>query len=188
VKQARDYYPECPEVFLVSMARTGDSKAFEELVQRRQSSIRNLMRRFCGDHSLADDLAQQVFLKVWLNIRKLKRPGAFGAWLRRLAVSVWLQHIRKGDALRGARELSGVETAQPEPASVAMDLDRALLTLPDAERLCLVLSYHEGLTHAEIAELTQLPLGTVKSHIRIGAGRLRNTLSAYRDLPEGQPA
>jgi len=69
-----------------------------------------------------------------------------------------------------------------------MDLDRALLTLPDAERLCLVLSYHEGLTHAEIAELTQLPLGTVKSHIRIGAGRLRNTLSAYRDLPEGQPA
>jgi len=188
VKQARDYYPECPEVFLVSMARTGDSKAFEELVQRRQSSIRNLMRRFCGDHSLADDLAQQVFVKLWLNIRRLKKPSAFGAWLRRLAVNVWLQHVRKGDALRGARELSGAETAYPERASVGMDLDRALVTLPDAERLCLVLSYHEGLTHPEIAELTQLPLGTVKSHIRIAAGRLRTALSSYREPQEGTSA
>jgi len=188
VEQALDYYPDCPEAFLVIMARTGDSKAFEELVQRRQSSIRNLMRRFCGDHALADDLAQQVFLKLWLNIRRLKKPSAFGAWLRRIAVSVWLQHVRKRDALRGARELSGTETAQPAPASVGLDLDRALATLPDAERLCLVLSYHEGLTHTEIADLTHLPLGTVKSHIRIAADRLRNALSAYRGLQREQPS
>lgn len=183
--QAQDYYPECPEAFLASLACTGDRRAFEELVRRRQSSMRNLMRRFCGDHALADDLAQQVFLKVWLNIRGLRRPSAFSAWLRRLAVTVWLQQVRRQDALRGANELSGSEAAQREAStSVGMDLDRALATLPESERLCVVLSYNEGLTHSEIAELTGTPLGTVKSHIRNGAQRLRQALSAYSEEPE----
>ena len=187
MQRAQDYYPECPEAFLVSLARSGDRRAFEELVQRRQSSIRNLMRRFCGDYALADDLAQQVFLKVWLNMRTLRKPSAFNAWLRRLAVSVWLQHIRKKDALRGANELTGTEAARREAStSVGMDLDRALATLPRQERLSVVLSYNEGLTHREIAELTDTPLGTVKSHIRTGARRLRESLSAYGDGPEVQ--
>ncbi len=185
--RAHDYYPECPEAFLVSLARTGDRRAFEELVQRRQSSIRNLMRRFCGDYTLADDLAQQVFLKVWLNIRAVRKPSAFSAWLRRLAVSVWLQHVRRKDALRGASELSGYEAARRETSTnVGMDLDRALATLPDSERLSVVLSYNEGLTHSEIAELTETPLGTVKSHIRNGAQRLRQALSAYSEEPEAK--
>jgi DNA-directed RNA polymerase specialized sigma24 family protein len=71
VRRAQDYYPECPEAFLVSLARTGDRQAFGALVRRRQSPVRNLMRRFCGDPAMADDLAQQVFVKVWLNIRIL---------------------------------------------------------------------------------------------------------------------
>ncbi len=188
MQRAQDYYPECPEAFLVSLARTGDRRAFETLVQRRQSSIRNLMRRFCGNNALADDLAQQVFLKVWLNIRSLRSPSAFSAWLRRLAVTVWLQHIRKKDALRGAAELSGAEPARrASSASVGMDLDRALATLPPGERLSVVLSYHEGLTHGEIAELTGTPLGTVKSHIRNGALRLREALTAYAPEPEAKP-
>ena len=59
--KAQDYYPGCPEPMIVSFARTGDRGAFEELVRRRQSSVRNLMRSCCGDATLADDLAQQVF-------------------------------------------------------------------------------------------------------------------------------
>lgn len=176
---ARDYYPECPEAFLVSLARGGDRYAFAEIVRRRQSSIRNLMRRFCNDRSLADDLAQQVFLKVWLNIRSLKKLEAFGGWLRKVAVSVWLHHLRRRDALRGASELSGDERASRETTGVALDLDRALATLPEPERLCVVLSYNEGMSHREIAETTDLPLGTVKSHIRIGARRLQSELGAY---------
>ena len=85
VRRAQDYYPDCPEPFLVSLARAGDRSAFEELVRRRQSQVRNLMRRFCNDPVLADDLAQQVLMKVWLNIRQLKKSGAFDAWLRKLS-------------------------------------------------------------------------------------------------------
>jgi len=107
VNKAQDYYPSCPEAMIISLARTGDSGALEELVRRRQSWIRNLMRRFCGDNALADDLAQQVFLQLWLKIRMLKKANAFGAWLKRLAVTVWLQHLRKHDALHDAEDLSG---------------------------------------------------------------------------------
>jgi len=184
VHKAHDYYPECPEAFLVSLARTGDRLAFEELVLRRQSSIRNLMRRFCNDTTLADDLAQQVFFQVWLKIRTLKEANAFAAWLKRLAVSVWLQHLRKNDALRGAEEFTDLELVQQDSTSVGMDLDSALETLSDTVRLCIVLSYHEGMSHVEIAELMELPLGTVKSHISRGTQRLQQLLSAYRDEPD----
>ena len=182
--KAQDYYPDCPEAFLVSLARTGDRKAFAELVQRRQSQVRNLMRRCCNDYTLADDLTQQVFLKVWLSIRKLRKASAFSGWLKRVAVSVWLQHIRKKDALGGAGEMTGTETPQHDTTGIILDLDRALVRLPNPVRLCVVLSYHEGMSHGEIAKLTDMPLGTVKSHIRNGAQQLQQLLSAYANPSE----
>ena len=177
--KAQDYYPECPELFLVSLARTGDRKAFAELVHRKQSSIRNLMRRCCNDYTLADDLTQQVFLKVWLGIRKLRKAVAFNGWLKRVAITVWLQHIRKKDALGAAGEMTGTELPKHDTTGMVLDLDRALVKLPNPVRLCVVLSYHEGMSHREIAKLTRMPLGTVKSHIRNGAHQLQQLLSAY---------
>jgi len=179
VHKAQDHYPDCPEAFLVSLARSGDRKAFAELVRRRQSPIRNLMRRCCNDYTLADDLTQQVFLKVWLGIRKLRKASAFSGWLKRVAVSVWLQHIRKKDTLTGASETSGSELPQHDQTGIVLDLDRALVKLPDTVRLCVVLSYSEGMSQAEIAKLTDMPLGTVKTHIRNGARQLQQLLSAY---------
>lgn len=179
--KAQDYYPDCPEAFLISLARTGDRKAFAELVRRRQSSIRNLMRRFCNDYTLADDLTQQVFLKVWLGIRKLRKATAFGAWLKRVAISVWLQHVRKKDAMSNADAMTGSERPHHDTTGMVLDLDRALIRLPETVRLCVVLSYHEGMSHGEIAKLTDMPLGTVKTHIRNGAHQLQQLLSVYGD-------
>ena len=84
------------------------------------------------------------------------------------------------------REL-GIERvgADEPPAGLSAEvLDRALAALPETARLCVVLSYQEGLSHGEIAEATGLPLGTVKSHVRRGAQRLQETLAAYRG-PDG---
>ncbi len=184
MQKAQDHYQRCPEAMIVALARKGDRFAFSELVQRRQSSIRNLMRRCCRDDSLADDLAQQVFLKVWLKIHSLKRVDAFGGWLRRVAISVWLLHRRKKDALHEADELAEWELSQHDSPGEGMDLDQALATLPGKVRLCIVLSYQEGLSQVEIADLVGLPLGTVKSHIRRGTKRLRQVLSAYGDMPQ----
>ena len=186
MRQAQIYYPECPEAFVVSLARTGDRSAFEELVRRRQSSIRNLMKRCSGEKSLADDLAQQVFLQVWLKIHTLKEAGAFGAWLKRVAISTWLLHQRKSDTLQSATELTDDEVSQHESTGESMDLNRALLTLPATVRVCVVLSYEEGMSHAEISGAMKLPLGTVKSHILRGTQRLQKILSVYREETEVQ--
>jgi RNA polymerase sigma-70 factor (ECF subfamily) len=140
----KDDYSKSRESIVVRLARNGDRQAFSELVSRRQSWVRNLMRRNCRDPALADDLSQQAFLQAWKSLPQLHDPSRFGPWLKRLAI-----------------------------------LDAALATLAQDARLCIVLAYHEGMTHDEIAALTDMPVGTVKSHIRRGTLRLREQLAAY---------
>lgn len=171
---------------MVRLARNGDRQAFSELVSRRQAWVRKLMRRSCGDSVLADDLSQQVFLQAWKALPQLHEPGKFGPWLKRLAVNEWLQYARRNDPVRIADELRDEATASDDPARIAMDLDAALATLAHDARLCIVLAYHEGMTHDEIAQLTDIPAGTVKSHIRRGTVRLREQLAAYAGVAGGE--
>jgi RNA polymerase sigma-70 factor, ECF subfamily len=172
------------EVTLVGLAIGGDDSAYGELVRRRHSQIRSLLRRLCGNPALADDLAQQSFLQAWRRVRTLRSPAAFAGWLRKITVNTWLQHIR-ARADRTADPLpadSGEEESTParEPTiAERLDLDRALARLAPDVRLCIVLAYGERMSHREIADATDLPLGTVKSHVTRGAARLRNLLAAY---------
>ena len=99
---------------------------------------------------------------------------------------MWLQHVRKNDPLKNADHYEDTRAARQDAAAIAMDLDRALAELPDQMRLCIVLSYHERMTHDEISQFTGLPLGTVKSHIRRGTQRLQKALSAYGDATESE--
>jgi len=169
------------EVTVVALAMNGDGAAFGELVRRRQSAIRNLLRRLTRDAALADDLAQQAFVLAWKSIRNLKSPAAFGAWLRKLCVNCWLQHARgvKHEVALGDTVLH--DAASKPTIAERLDLDAALAVLPPDVRLCIVLAYSEGMSHAEISDSAVLPLGTVKSHIARGAARLRELLHAYGD-------
>ena len=169
---------------LVGLARTGNRDAFAELVTRRQAWIRNLMRRCCGNADLADDLSQQVFMQAWRRIDQLIDAERFAPWLKRLAINTWLQHRRRNDPLQCADEHEEWDNAQHDTPGIAMDLDRALGALPEDVRLCVVLSYHERMTHTEIEDFTGLPLGTVKSHVRRGTQKLQEMLSAYLE-PQG---
>jgi len=139
------------------------------------------MRRCSGDGTLADDLSQQVFMQAWRYIRQLHDADRLGPWLKRIAINTWLQHKRRNDPLRGADEHDDADSSHKDSTSVALDLDRALMTLAPDVRLCIVLSYHERMTHHEIAELTRQPLGTIKSHIRRGTKKLREELAAYAE-------
>ena len=164
---------------MVILAAGGDDEAFAELVRRRQSWLRTLLRRLCRDAALADDLSQQAFVLAWRKLPQLKAPGAFGGWLRRLAVNLWLQAARSRreevlDVTAGA--LPPAALVSVDDPSLAMDLDRMLAQLKPAERLCVVLGYAEGMSHAEIAAATGWPLGTVKSHVLRGTTRLRALL------------
>lgn len=172
-------YATTPEPLVVRLAGRGDQRAFEELLRRRQSWVRNLMRRLSRDASLADDLAQQVFIRVWRTIAQLQDPLRFPGWLKRLAVNVWLQHHRKLDALAAGEAIEDHDRPVHDSVGTAIDIDHALALLPAPVRLCVVLSYHAEMSHAEIADATTLPLGTVKSHIRRGTERLEALLAAY---------
>jgi RNA polymerase sigma-70 factor (ECF subfamily) len=175
----KDDYSKSRESIVVRLARNGDRQAFSELVSRRQSWVRNLMRRNCRDPALADDLSQQAFLQAWKSLPQLHDPSRFGPWLKRLAINVWLQYVRRNDPVREAGELRNEGARTDDSVRIAMDLDAALATLAQDARLCIVLAYHEGMTHDEIAALTDMPVGTVKSHIRRGTLRLREQLAAY---------
>ena len=166
-----------PEAALVTLAQAGSDAAFEELVRRRQGAVRGLLGRASGDPALGDDLAQETFMHAWRNLRRLREPAAFGPWLRQIAVHTWLQHARRKripmDAL--AEEESAADSSAPD-VTRRVDLERALARLRPPERLCVVLAYAEGMSHGEIAKVTKMPLGTVKSHIARGARRLREWL------------
>lgn len=162
-------------------AMAGDDDAFAELVQRRQKWVRDMMRRLCGDHALADDLAQKAFVVAWRNLSTLRDPGAFGGWLKRVAVNVWLAEARRAalpfDDDKGALDAAPDPAPSPERAAGRIDLERALAQLRPAERLCVVLAHGEGMTHGEIADAAGLPLGTVKSHVLRGTEKLKRILA-----------
>lgn len=160
------------EATVVVLAAGGDDRAFDELVRRRQSWLRGLMRRFCGDPSLADDLSQQAFLQAWQRLPDLRQPAAFGGWLRQIALNVWLAEARRLPAALTGLDLPEGRAPDVDPG-LQQDLDTALSKLRPDERSCVVLAYAEGMTHAEIATAMGLPLGTVKSHVLRGTARLR---------------
>jgi RNA polymerase sigma-70 factor (ECF subfamily) len=168
------------ESAVIAMAVAGDRQAFVELIHRRQHGVRRFLRQLCGDPTLADDLAQQVFLRMWRSLRQLEALERFNGWLKQVMVSVWMDEVRQ----RRSRVL-GFATAKPEGAGpraspgLERDLEYALAQLEPRTRLCVVLAYGEGHSHADIATLLGIPLGTAKSLVTRGAHELRALLHDY---------
>ncbi len=173
-------YAAASDETLVLLARDKDQQAFAALVERHQQWLRNLLRRLSHERALADDLAQQVLFQAWQALPGLQAGQALPAWLKTIAVHAWLKHLRRKDPLfRLDRDAPLPEQAVASTSAMALELDRALAQLGEAVRLCVVLAYHAGMSHAAIADMTGLPLGTVKSHINRGSAQLRAYLAAY---------
>lgn len=162
-------------VALVLAAR--DRDAFGELVRRHQALVRAMLMRMCRNHAQADDLAQDTFIRAFNKIEGFKGEGTFKAWLCRIAYTEFLMHARKRKSAQRTSEALAREPEEtneaPRAAGQSLDLDRALATLKEDERTCVILCYANGLTHGEAAEVTGLPLGTVKSHVNRGRDKLR---------------
>ncbi len=181
LSKKKDYQESATESSLAALAMSGDDNAFEELVRRRQGTIRSLMRKLTGDRTVADDLSQEAFFQAWRRIRSLKIPGAFGGWLRQVAINIFLQHIRRNKQNKETSDesFSDMATDRKDP-SVGVDLEKAMKRLEPNERICIVLSYSERLSHREIHVITGFPIGTIKSYINRGAIKLREHLTDYR--------
>jgi RNA polymerase sigma-70 factor (ECF subfamily) len=174
---------QAPDLLVIALACAGDDSAFAEVLRRRQARVRKFMYHLCRHTAQGDDLAQQVFLTAWQSLKQLRSAAAFDGWLRRIMVTTWLAEARRGK-ISTTSEIDPADVAvHRDSTATRMDLDTALSTLPPDMRLCVVLAYSDGLSHPEIVSLTEMPLGTVKSHISRGAARLREILADYGDPP-----
>jgi RNA polymerase sigma-70 factor, ECF subfamily len=175
--------PGAEELLLVRMARGGDREAFTMLVGRRQQGVRRFLLYLCRDRDVADDLAQQAFLRLWTSLGQLRDVDAFNGWFKQILVSVWRDELRrrKIDFVANEDRHESVDPSHHPVPGLRLDLDAALAQLSPQVQLCVVLAYNEGHSHGDIAELLQLPLGTVKSHVTRGAARLKQLLEVYRE-------
>ena len=164
---------------VVQVAVSGNRRAFDELVRRYQSPVRRFfLHQTLGDEQLADDLAQDTFLKAYVSIGKFRGLASFQTWLMRIAYNVFYDYCRKvgGEQLLVYDYPQGESTKVNSDASLKMDLYRALALLKPDERTCITLQLVDGYDIAHIAKITEMKEGTVKSYLSRGKEKLANYL------------
>ena len=171
------------DVELCAHAATGERRAFGELVRRHGSGVRGVLRRMGAQAAEADDVAQDAFLAAFERIAEFRGEGTFAGWVKKIAARLYLRRLQR------ERRLGTFATEASEPgdgdADGRIDLDDALNGLAPVERLCVSLCYGAGVSHAEAAEALNLPLGTVKSHVKRGLEKLRTRLAQARSAGVG---
>ena len=163
-----------------------DTHAFGELIRRHQSHVRNFLRKLTGDTAFADDLAQDCFLHAWDKLSTYSGHGTFIGWLLKVAYTTFLQAKRRSK--RYAEILTEVgQVAEAESKSYTQvneevtDLDKLLAILEEEERAIMVMSYACGLSHREISDSTDMPVGTVKSVIHRCQEKIRSGFELKRN-------
>jgi RNA polymerase sigma-70 factor, ECF subfamily len=165
-----------------------DPTALESLYDRYSRMVYSLALRIAGQPAVAEEIVQDVFLKLWHSADRYRAErGPLGPWLCTLARNRALDHLRLKREKQRRREdsLDGdftMHTSAPNPETLAQQSQQAvrvresLSELPPAQQRAIELAYFEGMTHSEIAAALAEPLGTVKSWIRSGLLRMRETL------------
>lgn len=167
------------DVELCTHAATGERRAFGELVRRHGSSVRGLLRRMGAQGAEADDVAQDAFLAAFERIAEFRGEGTFAGWVKRIAARAYLRRLQKERRIGAiTAEQADVDTeGAGGDAEGRIDLDEALKVLGPAERICVTMCFGAGLSHQEAADALNLPLGTVKSHVKRGLDKLRTRLA-----------
>ncbi len=166
----------------------GKSDAFMHLVQRHQERVRNLIYSILGYTQIVDDLAQDVFIKVYQSLPNFRYQSSFATWLYRVTVNRCRDEIRRSKVRRMFRLESLQERDHPvesestdrtERILVNEALNAALRQLSESHRTIVLLKEVEGLRYEEIAEVLQCGVGTVKSRLARARIRLKQLLQPY---------
>jgi RNA polymerase sigma-70 factor (ECF subfamily) len=171
------------ETGLVEKARQGDRSAFGELVRHHHAGLVNVVYRMCGDAQLAEDAAQEAFLRAWLHLSTFRPGSSLRNWLYRIAVNEALDVLRR--ERRPAQDLETVPAADPEPGPErallrqerARRVQQSILSLTEASRAVLVLREYGEFSYQEISTALDIPVGTVMSRLNYARNRLRALLA-----------
>jgi len=185
----------------VAWAKDGHEAAFRELVRRYERPIFSLIYRMVRDRALAEDLAQETFVKVLNGIKTYRPEFKFSSWIFKIANNVAIDQLRRRSLEtlsldgsphattaeeRAATELqlgSGGETPLDEVQNreLGTAIERAIARLRPSYRACIMLRHVEGHSYEEIAQILDLPLGTVKTYIHRARNELREYLEDRRE-------
>ena len=160
-----------------------DRNAFSHLVRKYQSQIRLFLARMLkGNMELAEDLAQETFIQAYKKLETYRGNAKFASWLYTIARNIFLQHIR-----RSKTEFLWEEDnseAQEMVVDIKMDLNKAMSFLRPIECAALTMCYCQDLTHSEVAEILDLPLGTLKTHVNRGRLQLQKFMGVVNKEKE----
>ncbi len=171
------------EADLILKAQQGDRNAFGELVRRYHREVVNLVYRMCGDVQLAEDAAQEAFVRAWLHLDSYRPLTALRNWLYRIAVNAALDMLRRERSTGEDIQSLALHDRQPGPETLLVQKERAalvqaaILSLTPTSRTVLVLREYGELSYQEIANILDVPMGTVMSRLNYARNRLRELLA-----------
>lgn len=172
---------------LLVLAAEGDERAFEVLYDRHGKVAWSLAYRLLGERGAAEDLVQEAFLAVWNQAaRYTSSKGSVRTWILAILHNRAVDRLRQGAANKRRQEalehVAAIAPDAPDAADEAMErlavaeINDALGDVPDDQLQVIRLAYYGGYTHHEIAEMLSMPLGTVKSRMRLGLERMRRNI------------
>lgn len=177
---------------LIERARDGDRAAMESLYRAHSGRVHTVVRRLAGDDALADDLAQEAWIRAFEKLHLFRGDASFGTWMYRLATNTALNHLRSAGRHRELEEEASEEVRSTPPPSVdeavinQKVLSDALDQLPPGYRQVLVLHDVEGLTHEEIGERLDVATGTSKSQLHKARARMRELIAPKAGTAEAR--
>jgi RNA polymerase sigma-70 factor, ECF subfamily len=182
------------DVRLMRLVGRGDTTAFEELIERHQGLVTGTVARMLGSNSDVEDIAQQVFIRVWKSARRYVPRAKFTTWLLKITRNLVFNELRRSKH-RGHVPLQSEPGAEdhhplkdetnPAPdaslleAELQREIEEAIVQLPDSQRMALVLRRYEQLSYEQIAEVLDLSVPAVKSVLFRARTELRSRLSKY---------
>jgi RNA polymerase sigma-70 factor (ECF subfamily) len=178
--------PQLGDAYLVARARDGYLDAYEMLVQRHSPMAYRVALRLCGDHHDAQDVAQEALIAAWQNLAAFRADSSFSTWLYRIVTRRALNKVTRDRAAELADLFDDVADPASGPAAQAernraVDaVTDALAALPFPQRAAVVLHHFEGLSYAEVAEVTHSSVPAVRSHLFRARRTLGTKLEEWR--------
>lgn len=181
------------EAELVRRAQAGDMGAFAALVAEHQRFVYNLALRTLGDPHEAENMAQEAFVRAWLALPRFRQQAQFRTWLYRIVTNLCYNHLprlRRELTTLSETELTAADPPDESLADLATGVEaderrnflhRQIEALPESYRLLITLRYQQELSYEEIASVTSLPLGTVKTGLFRARTQLRQALRAFEE-------
>ena len=167
---------------LVERARHGDRESFSVLVDASMARLYNLAQLMLTDGDLAEDAVQEALIVAWRDLRALRDPDRFDAWLNRILVRAVYRLANHERQQIGRRQVTQIgNTTTPDPAAAFEDrdaIDRGFRRLKAEYRVVLVVTHYLGLTGDEAAEVLGVPVGTVRSRLHRATAAMRAELDA----------